>query len=523
MSRVIAFVPPPNVAAARAFMSRQTARWIGITMLFVYALTGSGHIAGSDERAMLDLSRAMLRGHIDLPDTAMSALRGPDGRLYSKNTAGQAVLALPLVAVAEVATARLPMTAPRRLLAMRFVVSFFNAVVAALLLALFYRAARSLGTGVQAALDATLMLALTTPLWPYAKTFTAEPLQMLGLLMVLDGSARAAQGEARAAWAAGWGLLVATTVKLSMLPLALVCLLPLTRARWTAWLPPALMLIAALALNAAYNHARFGTFLESGYGAQATWASHTTPLPTGLYGLLVSSGKGVMWFAPALWLAIPGWIAMRRGGPIHARVVAAVAAAWAIALVLYGTFEHWAGDGSFGPRYLMPLVPLAFLPVAWFMDQGGWWRRSLAVLLATAGLAVQIGGVGIYFGVQMREAGDYPYTRALNDPQFMHESHFVPGHSPILGHWRMLIRNTGEHLQRKLPKLAGGEDVDPRLGIGPKDQEAMLHALDFWWLYAAYAGVAPLPIVGAMLVLLGIIGWAALRMLMVADEEAQAA
>ena len=171
----------------------------------------------------------------------------------------------------------------------------------------------------------------------------------------------------------------------------------------------------------------------------------------------------------------------------------------------------------------MPLLPIAFLPGAWFLAGEGVWRRALGVLLATAGLAVQLGGVSIYFGAQMREAGDYPYTLSLNDPSFMHESHFVPGHSPILGHWRMLIRNGKEHLARRLPKLGAGEDIDPRLGIGAQDQAAMLHALDFWWLYAAYAGVPPLAIVAALLLLLACGGWSALRMLMIADEEAQAA
>jgi len=65
--------------------------------------------------------------------------------------------------------------------------------------------------------------------------------------------------------------------------------------------------------------------------------------------------------------------------------------------------------------------------------------------------------------------------------------------------------------------------VDPRLGIGEQDQAAMLHALDFWWLYAGYAGVPSLPIVGVLLVLLAFTGWSALRMLMLADEEAQPA
>lgn len=518
MSPATGFMPATATGPPVSWFTAQTARWIGIAAFVAFVFTGGGRITGSDEIAMLDLSRAMLRGGIAVP--ASATLDGPDGRHYTKNHAGQAVLALPLVAVAELATMRLPIGEARRELAVRFIVSFFNAAIVALLLAVFYASIRTLGVAVEGALDATLMLGFTTPLWAYAKAFTAEPLQALGLLLALAGSARAALGQTRGTFWAGAGVLIAVSAKLSMLPLVLACLVPLIAARPITWPVPILALAAALAGHALYNQARFGTMLETGYGAQATLAAYTTPFLTGLYGLLLSSGKGVMWFAPVLWLAIPGVILLRRAGAVHARVMWSVAIAFVLALAIYSKFEHWAGDGSFGPRYLIPLLPILFVPVAFFLHQAGRWRRALAALLATAGLAVQIGGVAIYFGAQMREAGDYPYTRALNDPEFMRESHFEPRSSPILGHWKMLIRNTREHLDRKLPKLGAGTDADPRVGIGAADQVAMLHGLDFWWLYMLYAGLPPLPVVAALLLVLVTVAWAALRMLVIADEEA---
>src|SRR5262245_25476895 len=298
-------------AAARTrARTAATAGRIAIFAFLLYALTGGGRVTGSDEVTMLELSRAMLHGGIAVPLGA--TLDGPDGRHYTKNTAGQAVLALPLVALAEMVTERLPLAPSRRELALRFAVSFFNAMAVALLLARFYTSMRALSIGARRAFDATMMLGLTTPLWVYAKTFTAEPLQALGLLLALSGAARAAAGDERQAWWAALGALIAISVKLSMLPLALVCLLPLARTRPSGWIVPALSVCLALAGHAAYNHARFGTVFETGYGAQATPAAYTTPLRTGLYGLLISSGKGILWFAPMLWLAFAGFGPMRR-------------------------------------------------------------------------------------------------------------------------------------------------------------------------------------------------------------------
>jgi hypothetical protein len=185
----------------------------------------------------------------------------------------------------------------------------------------------------------------------------------------------------------------------------------------------------------------------------------------------------------------------------------AIVLAWLFALSLYGRFQHWAGDGSYGPRYLVPLLPLGFLPVAFALDRMADARRALALALAALGLVVAIGGVAIYFGAEMREIGDYPYRLPLDHPRFMESSHFDPHDAPPIVHWRMLRRNLGEHLAGHAPRLDGAAPGprDPRTGLGAADQRAMLHGLDFWWAYAAYEGLpaAPLAAIALLLAALG--------------------
>ena len=176
-------------------------------------------------------------------------------------------------------------------------------------------------------------------------------------------------------------------------------------------------------------------------------------------------------------------------------------ALWTVGLALYCRFQHWAGDGSFGPRYLVPLLPPAFLLVAFALHRASRWLRRAALALGLAGLLVTLGGVGVYFGAQMREAGDYPYTLPLEHPRFMSDSHFNPRFSPIAGHWRMLLRNAGEHLRGERPRLAGTVTPGARLGLGADDQAALLHGLDLWWLYALYAGLPAAAVLGGALAL----------------------
>jgi hypothetical protein len=507
---------------------------LAVAAFLVYAVSGGGRVVGSDEVTMLELSRAMLRGGIAVPEGA--TLAGPDGRFYSKNTAGQAVLALPLVALAETGAGALGLAPAKRELAVRFGVSFFNALVTALMLGAFYRGARALGAGGGAALAGAVSLGFTTPTWIYAKSFMAEPLQSLGLLLVLVAAAllpsAAPRARGRLGLLAGLGVLVAVSAKLTMLPLALACLLPLVGAPLEAWVAPVLGLALALAGHAAYGWARFGSPFETGYGAQASPAAFTTPALVGLYGLLLSSGKGAAWFAPALWLAPGGWWnATRRAGRNRARwseLTPAGRAAWG-ALLLWGTglalycrFQHWAGDGSFGPRYLVPLLPPAFLLVTFALHRASRALRRAALALALAGLFVTLGGVAVYFGAQMREAGDYPYTRALEDPRFMSDSHFNPRFSPIAGHWAMLARNLGEQLRGAGPRLSGAVAPGGRLGLSAADQGALLHGLDFWWLYALYAGTPARPVLAGLLLLLALTGLALAWLLAAWRAEARA-
>lgn len=487
---------------------RRTARFLALATLLWFAVAGGGRIVGSDEVTMFELSRALLHGRIEVPEGA--TMRGPDGRTYTKNTAGQAMLALPIVAAGEAAAAAAKLPPERAVLASRFVASFFNALVCALLVAALYAFARRLGATAGAAFAAAALLGFTTPVWVYAKSFLAEPLEALGLLLALGNAALASAGgaqrlpdEPRRLRYAALGAFLAVSAKASMLPLALLALAALGRSRPSRWIVPLAGVALAAAGHLAYNAARFGNPLESGYGAQASAAAFSTPILVGLYGLLVSSGKGVLWFAPALWLAPAGWAEMarsrqhssepRHGGPARNAAWAAVAT-WTAALLQFGTFQHWAGDGSWGPRYLVPLLPLAFLAVAFALTAASRARRRLAWVLGLAGLVVTLGGVGIHYGAEMRAVGDYPYTRALEDPHFMEASHFNPRFSPIAMHWRMLGQNAAMHLRGDLPALGAGGAVDPRLGISPADQQALLRAIDVWWLYARYAGLPAAPL-----------------------------
>ena len=47
--------------------------------------------------------------------------------------------------------------------------------------------------------------------------------------------------------------------------------------------------------------------------------------------------------------------------------------------------------------------------------------------------------------------------------------------------------------------MDGGGTRDPRTGLSADEQRALLHGLDFWWLYLGYAGIGGrAPLVAAL-------------------------
>jgi hypothetical protein len=125
----------------------------------------------------------------------------------------------------------------------------------------------------------------------------------------------------------------------------------------------------------------------------------------------------------------------------------------------------------------------------------------------------QVGGTAIYFGSYMREIGEYPYKRSFSDPLFMVRSHFVPNYSPVVGHWRLLVRNAGLLVDSdRRPDLRPRPDVEGRLPIAEGDRQELRFVVDFWFCYLIYAGF-PAPLALAPLAaLLALTLWAGVRL-----------
>ena len=290
-------------------------------------------------------------------------------------------------------------------------------------------------TGCAAAAGSVAFLAaFGTLLLPYSGTFFSEPLALLFSLLAFGFSAgrrpvvrEAGAGPIRvgpgvAALLAGLFLGLATATHLSAILFLPFFGVIVAHRSWrlrpsTPGIARDLALFVAgvglvLALLALHNEARFGNPFETGraFGdaSKFGYGRFTNPLP-GLLGLLVSSGKGLLWFCPPALIGLALWRQFwRRDAPLAGAVLAAVL----FRFLFVAARTDWHGGFAIGPRYLVLSVPFLMIPWAYAVRDllvGRRWLLFAAfVSLVAAATALQLAfSVGEFssFLHSVKEAG----------------------------------------------------------------------------------------------------------------------
>lgn len=378
---------------------------------------------------------------------------GPDGDLYSRKGLGMTLLALPFV-WAGLLWDRLGLVQTSLLL-----VPILTAATGALV----YRAGARLGWQRATAVATALGFGLATMAWPYTQEFFSDPVCGFGLFAAFYGLLAFSQsGRQGYLWMGGaaWALAyLARSINLVTLPIFLVGLwvvldLRVRLARrhsdrheahtWRTviekqWRPMVSFLIPVVLAGLVslwWNWARYGSIWESGYVETETFGA---PWLFGLYGLTLGPARGFFWYNPILLLAFPGAIWFWR----HARRTLLIIVALALTyLLLYAKWYMWHGGYSWGPRFLVPLLPFVTLLAgpAWerlvLRRRWGWPGAVLAGLLAALSVGVQWLGMVIPYGLVQ------DWLAAEVQPLFAPATFTQLRYSPLIAQWRFLTTET---------------------------------------------------------------------------------
>lgn len=355
-------------------------------LLACYALTYTGVIQSSDGLAMFATTESIVRrGEVDINQLLWMDLQqgsyGPDGQLYSRKGLGMTLLTLPLVWLAKLWTSRgLVQTA-----------LLLNPLLTAWIGALLYRTGRRFTWTPPVSMMVCFIFGLGTLAWPYTQTFFSDPMSAWGLFAAFYCLLGYRQtGSKRYLFLSGlsWGLAyLSRTINLISLPIYLVVLVlviqrsvgrtlriaplytfyRLTEQNWRALTSFLIPVVLAGFLSLWWNWFRYGSIWESGYLDAESFSANWL---VGIRGLLISPGRGLFLYCPILLLAIPGAFWFRRNRPwilIHILTLTA------IYIAVYGKWYMWHGGFSWGPRFMVVLMPFLSLltgPVfVWLSEQ----------------------------------------------------------------------------------------------------------------------------------------------------------
>jgi 4-amino-4-deoxy-L-arabinose transferase-like glycosyltransferase len=465
-------------------------RWtIGRLLLlcgFLYLGTAGGHFGSTDEEDLYHntaiLSSLLLPSEGAAPTSQAGALtRGPQ-------EAGQSLLALPWYWLGQALAAQLPGRWQAYLV--RALMTTFNIAITLLTIAALYRCGRALASE-QAALLTAALYGLTTLAWPYSQTFYREPLVALCLLLAFWAAWRYQLSTLRADLLVALGaMFMAVSTKMAAViaaPWFLLLLLPADRLRRREMVKGmALILLLVTVTALTVLPAKAATLLAYTQEVQHD-LHHDWPAMAryGLHGLLSSPGKGLLVTAPTVLLGFAGLRPFYRR---HRRLALAIVGLSLSFLLFNATRRGWHGGASWGPRYLLPVLPLLLLPAATLLERLG--QRPLRTVPATAiaalalcGIAVQLVAVSIFhqnfYQTKIRQ-GVVSGQSLDGGRTYLEELHFQPAHSPLWGQAQLLWERGSRLLQEGPPT--------PITALPATPNELWRHfialdSLDFWWLH----------------------------------------
>jgi hypothetical protein len=346
----------------------------------VYMLSFNGQFRSIDEFAMYARTESLAQGNgLNTPQLAFSSWHHPVGALEP----GQPLLAVPLYLIAR------QMEGVSNIAA----VMLFNTFVSALTGVALYVLLRQLSFSQRGAVVTALAWGIGTTAWPYARSFFREPL--LSLIWLSATSACITwQQTRRFRYAAACIALLCTGLAVKISSVAAIPVFALA----LLWDPHARRLrlgqregafigvVAVLSLAAGYQlyGLRYGQPFPI---AQYTWQYPWRDAMLRAYGQFLSPVKGLIFYSPIILATLTGWPRLvRRHGTI-----AIVTAGVALSLVYtYGRIPFWHGGSVvWGPRFVVPLLPLLMVPYAAALAGRRLWARAWVGLWSVVGLVVQ--------------------------------------------------------------------------------------------------------------------------------------
>ena len=244
-----------------------------------------------------------------------------------------------------------------------------------------------------------------------------------------------------------------------------------------------------------YNNYRFGSIYETGFQLIAAKTGidffSGTPLLTGLHGFLLSPGKGIFYYSPVALLFFPAILPFYKK---HSGIALGFLAIISSYLLFLSKNIYWHGDWSWGPRYLLAILPFLIIPVVELFETDKERKKSslrIAIIygIFILGIVLQVAAVSVdcckyFFDLQMEKNMQFTVEKGIGVPDIIEpppEVHFNWEMSPILARFQSIYEMGRRIKNYRHVDLSENTPLPEKIKAYPP-----MNIYDFWWLYMYY-------------------------------------
>lgn len=398
-----------------------------------YLLTARGALYIADSMVNFQTTRSIVENkslEVSCQILDVFVDQGPTGACYSKYDLGLPIASIPLYYWGRLFAGPDPndlevLSAPK------FWVSTFSQIITAATCAVLYLLGLFICRSNTYAVSLAFLFGIASIAWPYAGIYISQPFVGFLLLTAVYLLAAYKATSTRALLGAGLVLGWAVLTRIDSIPLvAIVILYGMVKfyqqgLGWKQIIIRCIWLgtpvVAAVFVYLSQSYLRTGSWFQVGY-ADEGW---DIPFYVGLYGLLFSLGKGIIFYSPLSLLAAIGWVKLwQRGWKAETILVAALTG---VQLATYASWWAWEGGEIWGPRFLVSTHALLLVGLLPWIDET--LPRTPLLIVIGVSFLVQIIGTTTELSSYLKHTS-FTYEQTLYTWQA----------SPIIGQFFGLLR-----------------------------------------------------------------------------------
>jgi hypothetical protein len=355
-----------------------------------------------------------------------------------------------------------------------FCVSFLNYMVHALCAFTLFKISLLLGVGRNQAYLASMFFGLTSYSFVFAQSTYEHHFEMFFILLSVYFAIKKDANHAGllSGLMISLGLVFRTTTILAV-P-AIMLLQKDNKERLKA----SMSLTIGVAFVFLYNYYRFGNPLETGYSL--AWPlAHSDKFvfwsffgfPEAFFGFLFSPGKGLLFFSTTIIIAFWGIKTFWKKQRLMFYSVLLISATY---LIVFSLNFAWHGSiWSYGPRYILPIIPFFYLPII-YLKPHKWLYVSL--LLA---FILQVELISVNYKRDV--LNDFIANNRLSDLEYIYSVNKEPHLAQAKQLAIILPKNFGK-LNNYMPNSPWKKEIRTATNVVVLNSSIEKNSLNFWWV-----------------------------------------